>query len=92
MSGTGTGHFFMAIGVARFMPFEQYTAQVDALVQTVKLAALAPGTSSILLPGERELLTERTRRANGIRITPELEPQLAEAARLSGVEVPHQSA
>jgi LDH2 family malate/lactate/ureidoglycolate dehydrogenase len=90
IGGSGTGHFFAAIDVARFMPFEQYAARIDALVKTMKLTELATGTTSVLLPGEREFLTERQRRAEGITITPELAPQLAEAGRLAEIEPPAQ--
>lgn len=88
VGGSGTGHFFAALDIARFMPLDEYTRRVDALIQTMKLSELAEGASGILLPGERELLTERTRRAEGITITPELAEQLEAAARLTGLEVP----
>ena len=88
VGGSGTGHFFVAIDIGRFMPLEEYKARVDALVQTMKLAELVEGASGILLPGERELQTEKSRRAEGIAVTGELQPQLDEAARLTGVEVP----
>ncbi|MGE3909684.1 MAG: hypothetical protein AB7K36_10045, partial [Chloroflexota bacterium] len=73
---------------ARFMPLNHYTARVDALVQTMKLAELIEGTAGIMMPGEHEFLTEKQRRAEGIAITPELAPELEKAARLTGVEVP----
>ncbi|MGE3270282.1 MAG: Ldh family oxidoreductase [Chloroflexota bacterium] len=88
VGGSGTGHFFVAIDIARFMPLNHYTARVDALVQTMKLAELIEGTAGIMMPGEREFLTEKQRRAEGIAITPELAPELEKAARLTGVEVP----
>jgi LDH2 family malate/lactate/ureidoglycolate dehydrogenase len=88
VGGEGTGHFFAAIDIARFMPLDQYTARVDALVRTMRLAELIEGVQSILLPGEREFQTEKQRRAEGITITSELAPELEKAARLTGVEVP----
>jgi LDH2 family malate/lactate/ureidoglycolate dehydrogenase len=88
VGGTGTGHFFAAIDIQRFMPLSQYTARVDALVQTMKLTELIEGVPGIMLPGEREFLTEKQRRAEGIAITSELVPELEKAARLTGVEVP----
>jgi LDH2 family malate/lactate/ureidoglycolate dehydrogenase len=88
IGGTGTGHFFAAIDIQRFMPLQHYTARVDALIQTMKLAELIEGVAGILLPGEREFLTERQRRAEGIAVTAELAPELEKAARLTGVEVP----
>ena len=88
IGGTGTGHFFAAIDIQRFMPLNHYTARVDALVQTMKLTELIEGVAGIMLPGEREFLTERQRRADGIAITSELAPELEKAARLTGVEVP----
>jgi LDH2 family malate/lactate/ureidoglycolate dehydrogenase len=88
VGGTGTGHFFAAIDITRFMPLNHYTARVDALVQTMKLAQLIEGVPAILLPGEREFQTEKARRAEGIAITSELLPELEKAARLTGVELP----
>ncbi len=86
--GTGTGHFFAAIDVARFLPFDVYTARVDALVRTMKLSELGEGVAGILLPGEREFLTERQRRAEGVVVTNEVADALAAASGLAGVEAP----
>ena len=86
--GAGTGHFFAAIDVARFIPFDVYTARVDALVRTMKLSELGEGVSTILLPGEREFATERQRRAEGVAVTGEVAEQLAAASALTGVEAP----
>jgi len=86
--GTGTGHFFAAIDIARFIPFDVYTARADALVRTMKMTELAEGVSSIMLPGEREYATEKQRRANGIAVTREVAEQLDAATKLTGVEAP----
>ena len=86
--GSGTGHFFAAIDIGRFMPLDQYTARVDALVQTMKASRLAAGVESILLPGEREFLTERQRRPDGLPISTEVAAELRGASELTGVAIP----
>jgi LDH2 family malate/lactate/ureidoglycolate dehydrogenase len=59
-------------------------AQAPARLRSERLE----GISGILFPGECEFQTEKLRRAEDIAITSELQPQLDEIARLSGVEVP----
>jgi LDH2 family malate/lactate/ureidoglycolate dehydrogenase len=86
--GSGTGHFFAAIDIGRFLPFDVYTGRVDALVRTMKASELADGVDTILLPGEREFLTERARRADGIAISAEVAPELRAANDLTGVPLP----
>jgi LDH2 family malate/lactate/ureidoglycolate dehydrogenase len=88
VGGEGTGHFFMALDIRRFMPFDAYTARVDALVRTMKASELAEGVQGILLPGEREFQTERTRRSDGIAVSAEVAPELEAASKLTGVRVP----
>ena len=87
VGGVGTGHFFAAVDVKRFMPFEVYTARVDALVRTMKASALAEGVETILLPGEKEFLTEEARR-DAVPISDEVRAELQAASDLTGVAVP----
>ncbi|MCC6177716.1 MAG: Ldh family oxidoreductase [Chloroflexi bacterium] len=87
VGGAGTGHFFMALDIARFMPFEEYASRVDALIETMKMSERAEGVSDILLPGEREFAAERARRSEGVTVTPELADQLARATEITGVQV-----
>ena len=88
VGGTGTGHFFAAIDIARFMPLDAYAARVDALVRTMKASQLAEGVEAILLPGEREFSTERSRRAEGLPLSEEVAAELRAASELTGVPVP----
>jgi LDH2 family malate/lactate/ureidoglycolate dehydrogenase len=65
-SAGGTGHLFLAIAVERFLPLDEFTARVDWLARLLKSSELAEGSTGVLLPGEREWLTERRRRAEGV--------------------------
>jgi LDH2 family malate/lactate/ureidoglycolate dehydrogenase len=89
VGGLGTGHFFAAIDVGRFMPFDLYTARVDALIRTMKAAELVEGVERIFLPGEKEFLNERSRRAEGVPISTEVASELRAAAELAGVPAPN---
>jgi LDH2 family malate/lactate/ureidoglycolate dehydrogenase len=86
--GEGTGHFFLAIDVARFMPLDVFASRADALVRTLKMSALAEGVAGILMPGERELAVERQRRQEGVPVTTEMAEALAQASTMTGVEAP----
>jgi LDH2 family malate/lactate/ureidoglycolate dehydrogenase len=60
---------FIAIDVARFMPVEEFTARMEALVKLVKGAPAAPGYGEVLVAGDPEWRTEAERRRNGIPIS-----------------------
>ncbi len=88
VGGVGTGHFFLAIDIARFLPLDQYTARVDALVRTMKASTLGAGVESILLPGEREFVTEGRRRETGVPMSDEVSSELRSASELTDIPVP----
>ncbi len=61
-----TSQMYMAIDVARFMPAEQFTARVEALVGIIKATPPAPGYDEVLVAGDPEWRTEAERLKNGI--------------------------
>lgn len=85
-SGGGTGHFFLALDVARFRPLAEFGADVgamvDALHATPPLAANAP----VLVAGdpERAAAAERTRA--GIPLSRSVVEDLRFVTRAAGVE------
>jgi LDH2 family malate/lactate/ureidoglycolate dehydrogenase len=86
--GTGTGHFFVALDIGRFMPIDVYTARVDALILTMKASRRGHGTDTIYLPGEKEFLNERARRAEGVPMSPEVWSEVRAASEFTGVPAP----
>jgi LDH2 family malate/lactate/ureidoglycolate dehydrogenase len=79
---------FLAIDIARFMPVEEFTARVEALVGIMKSTAPAPGYSEVLVAGDPEWRMEAERRQNGIPIADGNWEALSKAARSVGVAVP----
>jgi LDH2 family malate/lactate/ureidoglycolate dehydrogenase len=62
----GNGTLLMAINIARFVPFEQFTAQATELCEKIKATPTAEGFSEVLVPGEPEMRSRRQRLAAGI--------------------------
>jgi LDH2 family malate/lactate/ureidoglycolate dehydrogenase len=63
-----TSQMYLAIDVARFMPVEEFTARVTALVHIMKSTPAAPGFDEVLVAGDPEWRTEAERRATGLPI------------------------
>jgi uncharacterized oxidoreductase len=80
------GTLMMCIDPARFMPLTDFHAQVAALLQWVRSAPLAAGSTEILIPGEPETRVERQRRTEGIPIEEETWRQIRQAAERAGVD------
>jgi L-2-hydroxycarboxylate dehydrogenase (NAD+) len=79
-SETNTGHFIIALDIARFMPLAQYKADVDRQIRELKDSKRLPGVDEIRMPGERrrECRAERTR--DGVPLSAALVGQLDKLA------------
>jgi len=84
----GVGHFIAAIDVARFQPFEVFTARVEALITALKGSRLAPGATEILLPGEKEHRAQQERLRDGVPLPSDVVAALRALARELGVAFP----
>ncbi len=97
LSGTGparpergpvqNGTLMMCIDVPRFVPLDDFHAQVAALRDFVRSAPLAAGAREILIPGEPEARTAHERRARGVPLDDQTWRQIAECADEVGVGV-----
>lgn len=95
LSGTGAarpergavqnGTLIMCLDVERFLPLEDFHAEVARLFGFVRSAPLAAGAREILIPGEPEARMERERRANGVPLDDETWRQIRECAAEVGV-------
>jgi len=63
------GHFVCAIRIDAFEDVAHFKTRVDAAVRELHGARLAPGFERVYAPGEKEFLTERAYRADGIPLT-----------------------
>lgn len=63
------GHFACAIRISAFEEPSRFKGRVDAAIQELHAARLAPGFERVYAPGEKEFLTERSYRESGIPLT-----------------------
>jgi LDH2 family malate/lactate/ureidoglycolate dehydrogenase len=71
-STTNTGHFMIALDVARFMPIDAFKAEVDRHLRDLRNSKRLPGVDAIRLPGEQRAQRRADRLAHGIPISAEL--------------------
>src|SRR5262249_19014339 len=84
----GNALFLMGLDGARMTPLAGFPEHLRALVACVRSAALAPGFTEILIPGEPEYRTEARRRRDGIPVDDETWRQIADIARALNVALP----
>ena len=62
-STTNTGHFIIAVDIARFVPLETFKSEVDRHIGDLRASKRLPGVNEIRLPGDRraECRSERAR-------------------------------
>jgi LDH2 family malate/lactate/ureidoglycolate dehydrogenase len=79
------GHFFLAVDVEKFMPYEEFCQRSDDLLTQLRTVPPAQGFSEVLAPGdpERHIMTLRGR--EGIALTQDVVAQLLELGREVGV-------
>ena len=82
----GSGQFFQAIAVDRFIPIAEFKARMDSLIDQLHASRLAPGSEHVFVPGEIEHNLATGRRARGMPLEVNLIDQLATIAREVGVE------
>jgi L-2-hydroxycarboxylate dehydrogenase (NAD+) len=79
-SETNTGHFIVAIDVARFLPLATFSAEVDRHVKDFRNSKRLPGVDEIRLPGDRRRECRAERLRDGVPIAPALLAQLDKLA------------
>jgi L-2-hydroxycarboxylate dehydrogenase (NAD+) len=79
-SETNTGHFMVAIDIARFLPLATFTAEVDRHVSDFRQSMRLPGVDDIRLPGDRRAQCRAERLRDGVPIAPALLAQLDKVA------------
>ena len=83
---TNTGHFIVALDIARFMPLEDYKAEVDRHIGQLKASKHLPGVEEIRMPGERRRQTREERTRDGVPLSAALIGQLDEMAGRLGIK------
>jgi LDH2 family malate/lactate/ureidoglycolate dehydrogenase len=84
-SETNTGHFIVALDIARFLPMAAFTAEVDRHLRDLRNSPRLPGVDAIRLPGDRRAQCKAERTRGGVPMAQPLVDQLdrlAEQLRL----------
>src|SRR5438874_2646348 len=68
--GKGIGHFFGAMRVDAFRDTDEFKAQVDEFVRTLRATRPAPGTRGPLIPGDPERAAQAERDEGGVPLVP----------------------
>jgi L-2-hydroxycarboxylate dehydrogenase (NAD+) len=85
-SETNTGHFILALDIARFLPLDAYKAEIDRHVRELKESKRLPGVDEIRMPGERRRQCRAERIRDGVPLAPPLVTQLDKLAGELGVK------
>jgi LDH2 family malate/lactate/ureidoglycolate dehydrogenase len=78
----------MVIDIGRFLPLEEFTAEVRRLIDYIKSCPTTTGVDEIVYPGERAARTRCCRQRHGITIDPETWQRLQTLAQARGIQVP----
>jgi LDH2 family malate/lactate/ureidoglycolate dehydrogenase len=79
-SATNTGHFILALDVARFLPLAEFKAEIDRHVRDLRGSKRLPGVDAIRLPGDRRHALREQRLREGVPLSPALLGKLDDLA------------
>jgi LDH2 family malate/lactate/ureidoglycolate dehydrogenase len=81
-----TGHFIVALDVARFSPVAQFKAEMDRHLRDLRSSKRLPGFDAVRLPGQERRTRRADRVQNGVPMPRELIEQLDKLANELGVK------
>lgn len=84
--GDGIGHFFGAMRVDGFRPIEEFTNHMDNWISTFKAATPSSPDQPVIIPGEPEFFSEKSRAIDGIPVVGPVFDDLQNLAGLLGIE------
>ena len=73
---TNTGHFLLALDVARFMPPAAFAAILERQLDALRADTPLPGTEGVRIPGDRRAALREARARDGVPMPPALRRQL----------------
>jgi LDH2 family malate/lactate/ureidoglycolate dehydrogenase len=85
---SGIGHFFGAIRIDAFRPKDEFTRDMDDLVQRLKNAPKADGAKRIYIHGEKESEESERRLKQGIPLNPKVTEELRAIAKQLEISEP----
>ena len=78
----------LALDPAAYLPFDQFTARVDSLIEQIRQVPPAPGVERPYAPGEQGFLRAEARRRDGIPLSPRRRSEIEAIGRRIGVALP----
>jgi LDH2 family malate/lactate/ureidoglycolate dehydrogenase len=81
-----TGHFIIALDVARFTPLDAFKAEMDRHLRDLRTSKPLPGFDTVRLPGQERRTRRADRLANGVPMPRELIEQLDAFAGEIGIK------
>jgi LDH2 family malate/lactate/ureidoglycolate dehydrogenase len=82
---SGSGHFVMALDIARFGPLDAFEARVERMIAEIKATPRAEGFDEIFYPGEIEARNEARHLRDGLDLPGKTLADLAQAGAVLGV-------
>ena len=78
---SNTGHFIIALDVARFLPLDAFKAEIDRHINDLASSKKLPGVDEIRIPGQGRVARREDRQKNGVPLAPGLIKQVDELAK-----------
>ena len=77
---SNTGHFIIALDVARFLPLDAFKTEIDRHINDLSSSKKLPGVDEIRIPGQGRVARREDRQKNGVPLAPGLIKQVDELA------------
>lgn len=81
-----SGHMFMAMNIESFRPLEEFEAEVDRQIGTIRASRTRPGFERVYLPGELEWLKKEEQLEKGVSLPVEVLSELEVMGEELGVK------
>ena len=85
-AATNTGQFVIALDVARFLPLDAFTAEINGHVHDLASSKKLPGVDEIRIPGQGRAARRSDRLENGVPLSGTLLKQVDEVAKSLAIE------
>ena len=85
---SGAGHLIIVIDITKIRPIKEFCEDMESLITSLKASKLAPGSSEIYYPGEKEAKNHEIASDIGILISKSVQHELAYGAKLLGIKHP----
>ncbi len=85
---SGAGHLVIVIDIAKCRPIDEFNADMESLIKSIKSSKTAPTQSEIFYPGELEARNHERISHSGIELSEDVRAQLQIGAEQLGIKTP----